>query len=302
MNHFFNGNLHKNKVIFILGATGTGKSRLSIDIATRIPSEIINSDKIQIHKGLDIVANKILESEKQGVRHHLLGTIEPDSDFTASDFCNQAVAAVEEILKLGKVPIIVGGSNSYIESLVEEHFVKFKSIYECCFIWLDVALPVLYSFTSKRVDQMVDAGLVDEVRGMFVHNADYSRGIRRAIGAQELDEYFRDEKEMDETTKKHVLESSIQEIKDNTGKLASRQLEKIKQLRDKLKWKIHHIDATSVFQIRLKEEADDDGCGKEVNDAWMKLVMHPCMDILTDFLKENRKIDESLEALLLLKT
>ncbi|KAL2490711.1 adenylate isopentenyltransferase 5 [Abeliophyllum distichum] len=276
MNHLFNENLHKNKVVFILGATGTGKSRLSIDIATRIPSEIINSDKIQVHKGLDIVANKILESEKRGVRHHLIGTIEPDSDFTAGDFCNQAVAAVEEILKLGKVPIIVGGSNSYIESLVEEHFVKFKSIYECCFIWLDVTLPVLYSFLSKRVDQMVDAGMVNEVRGMFDQNADYSRGIRRAIGAQELDKYFRDEKEMDETTKKHVLESSIQEIKDNSDKLASRQLEKIEQLRDKLKWKMHHIDATRVFQIRLKEE-DGDGRGKEVNDAWMKLVMQPVM-------------------------
>lgn len=165
MNYLLNGNMNmnmnknKNKVVFIIGATGTGKSRLSIDIATRIPSEIINADKIQVHKGLDIITNKISETEKKGVPHHLLGTIEPDSDFTAADFCNQVVAAVEEILRSGKVPIIVGGSNSYIEALVEEHFLKFKSIYDCCFIWLDVSLPVSFSFVYKRVDQMVDAGL-----------------------------------------------------------------------------------------------------------------------------------------------
>ncbi|CAI9787122.1 unnamed protein product [Fraxinus pennsylvanica] len=63
----------------------------------------------------------------------------------------------EWILKSGRVPIIVGGSNSYIEPLVEECFFKFKSKYECCFLWLDVNLPFRFFFVSKRVHQMVYA-------------------------------------------------------------------------------------------------------------------------------------------------
>ncbi|GMP25515.1 hypothetical protein CsSME_00002343 [Camellia sinensis var. sinensis] len=149
----------KNKVVFIMGATGTGKSRLSIDLATNFPAEIINSDKIQMYRGLDIVTNKITNLERQRVPHHLLGEFDPDSDFTARDFCYHALEAIEKIIRSGRIPIIVGGSNSFIEALVEDPDFKFKSQYDCCFIWLDVSLPVLHSFVSKRVDQMVDAGL-----------------------------------------------------------------------------------------------------------------------------------------------
>ncbi|CAI9769187.1 unnamed protein product [Fraxinus pennsylvanica] len=294
--NYFNGNMHKNKIVFIIGATATGKSRLSVDIATRIPSEIINSDKIQVHKGLDIITNKISETGKKGVPHHLLGTIEPDSDFTAADFCNQVVAAVEEILRSGKVPIIVGGSNSYIEALVEEHFVKFKSLYDCCFIWLDVLLPVLFSFVYRRVDQMVDAGLVDEVRGMYVPNADYSKGIRRAIGVPEFDKYFENEKEMDETSKKLVLENVIEKIKKNTCKLVFRQLDKIERLKNELNWNIHRIDATPVFKIYVKEEASN-ARNQGVNDAWMESVVKICFGILTDFFGEDLKVDEVAESI-----
>ncbi|KAK6790581.1 hypothetical protein RDI58_009662 [Solanum bulbocastanum] len=136
-----------------MGATGTGKSRLSIDLAIHFQGEIINSDKMQVYKGLDIITNKITDIEKQGVPHHLL-----DADFTADDFCIQAIICIEKILKSGNIPIIVGGSNSYIEKLVEYPIFMFKSNYDCCFIWIDVAaLPVLNSFVCQRVDQMVHA-------------------------------------------------------------------------------------------------------------------------------------------------
>jgi len=74
MNTFINNNkFNKKKVVFVMGATGTGKSRLSIDLAIHFQGEIINSDKMQVYKGLDIVTNKITHTEKQGVKHHLLG-------------------------------------------------------------------------------------------------------------------------------------------------------------------------------------------------------------------------------------
>ncbi|TMW81997.1 hypothetical protein EJD97_007137 [Solanum chilense] len=73
MNTFINNEeFNKKKVIFIMGAIGTGKSRLSFDLATHFREEIINSDKMQVYKGLEIVTNNITHTEKQGVRHYFL--------------------------------------------------------------------------------------------------------------------------------------------------------------------------------------------------------------------------------------
>ncbi|KAG5610247.1 hypothetical protein H5410_021528 [Solanum commersonii] len=74
MNTFiYNNKFNKKKVVFIMGAAGMGKFRLSIDLATHFRGEIINSDKMQVYTGLEIVTNKITHTEKQGVRHYLFG-------------------------------------------------------------------------------------------------------------------------------------------------------------------------------------------------------------------------------------
>ncbi|PHT44743.1 Adenylate isopentenyltransferase [Capsicum baccatum] len=73
---------NKNKVVFILGATGTGKSRLSVDLATHFSAEIINSDKMQVYKGLDIVTNKITDSEKQGLVDEVREIFSPAADYS----------------------------------------------------------------------------------------------------------------------------------------------------------------------------------------------------------------------------
>ncbi|KAI5675662.1 hypothetical protein M9H77_06612 [Catharanthus roseus] len=101
-------NIKKNKVIIIIGVTKTGKSRLSIDLVTRFPIEIINSDKIQVYKGLDIVNNKGPISERLGMPHHLMGQVEQDVDYSSVDFCRNTIAIIETILKSNRVPIIVG--------------------------------------------------------------------------------------------------------------------------------------------------------------------------------------------------
>ncbi|CAL5323612.1 unnamed protein product [Camellia sinensis] len=268
----------KNKVVFIMGATGTGKSRLSIDLATNFPAEIINSDKIQMYRGLDIVTNKITNLERQRVPHHLLGEFDPDSDFTARDFCYHALEAIEKIIRSGRIPIIVGGSNSFIEALVEDPDFKFKSQYDCCFIWLDVSLPVLHSFVSKRVDQMVDAGIVDEVRKLFIPGADYTRGIRRAIGVPEMDKYFRLKPEIDNETKEMLLGVVIEEIKVNTRILVHTQLTKIRRFRDELGWPLYRIDATCVFEKG----------GDEANHAWEEFVAKPSLAVVNEFLEEKK--------------
>ncbi|KAG5629638.1 hypothetical protein H5410_001355, partial [Solanum commersonii] len=232
MNTFTNNNnkFNKKKVVFIMGATGTGtgKSRLSVDLATHFQGEIINSDKMQVYKGLDIVTNKITHAEKQGVRHYLL------------NFCLNSIVYIETILKTQYVLVIVGGSNSYIEKLVEDPVFMFKYKYDSWFIWIDVEQSVLnrrvdtrvdemvnaeHSILScrvdTRVDEMVNAGLVDEVQQIFIPDADYTKGIRRSIGVTEMASYLREEKNIDGDyeSKKMILQASISSIKRNTPKM-----------------------------------------------------------------------------------
>ncbi|GAB4853928.1 hypothetical protein Ancab_018137 [Ancistrocladus abbreviatus] len=271
----------KKKVIFILGATGTGKSKLSIDIATHIPAEIINSDKIQVYKGLDIVTNKVSQEEQLAVPHHLLGhVIDPQANYTPKDFAQEVFYVMDNILESGRIPIIAGGSNSYVEALVDDPAYGFNDRFESCFIWLDVDGPVLRRYVEKRVDDMVRAGLVEEVKELFDPNADYTKGIRRAIGVPEFDRYFREEHNMDEEEKSRVLNEAIREVKDNTWKLCVKQVGKIQRLRDELGWKLRKIDATSVFEKS----------GSEALREWDEVVVPPSMEIVTEFL--NAPADE----------
>lgn len=272
-NHKLNPRRQKDKVVIVMGATGTGKSKLSIDLATHFPAEIINSDKMQVYEGLDIATNKITREEQRGVPHHLLGFVDPNADFTANEFCNFTCRAVESILGRDRLPIIVGGSNSYVEALIDGYKYNFRSTYDCCFLWVDVSVPVLHSFVSDRVDQMVENGMVEEVRDFFDPNADYARGIRRAIGVPEFDNFFRCGPILDEETRAGLLEEAINQVKDNTCKLACRQLDKIRRFRDK-GWNLHPLNATEVFRKR----------GKEANQAWERLVSGPSAVIVGQFL------------------
>ncbi|XP_021293556.1 adenylate isopentenyltransferase 5, chloroplastic-like [Herrania umbratica] len=268
---------NKTKVIFVMGATATGKSKLSVDLATYFSGEIINSDKIQVYEGLDIITNKITEAEGRSIPHHMIGFVDPNEDFTVDDFCHHALQNIDIVSKKGRLPIIAGGSNSYLETLVEDSKFKFQDNFECCFIWLDVSKSVLYKRVANRVDEMVEAGLVEEVRGTFVPEADYTKGIRRAIGAPEMHDYFMLEKDtnIDDSTKNEKLAHAIEEIKVNTCKLVDSQFQKIQRLREELGWKMHRIDATSVHEK----------CGKDAEDEWMKEVLEKTITIVDEFLK-----------------
>ncbi|KAF3658587.1 putative serine/threonine-protein kinase Nek6-like [Capsicum annuum] len=209
-----------------------------------------------------------------------LDEIDPASDFTSENFCAQANCYIEKIISRGYVPIIIGGSNSYIEKLVEDPTFMFKSNYDSCFIWIDVDVSTLDPFLRKRVDHMVQKGLVDEVRGIFSPDADYSRGIRLSIGVPEMDKYFREENKFgpcEESTKKLLLESAVEEIKVNTCNLVRHQLEKIRRLMDEKMWPLHRIDATNVFKEKEKEGADN---------KWKHDVLKPCLEIMKEFLKQ----------------
>ncbi|KAK7303240.1 hypothetical protein RJT34_14142 [Clitoria ternatea] len=269
----------KEKVVVIMGATGTGKTKLAIDLAKHLePAEIVNSDKMQVYKGLDITTNKVTEQECDGVPHHLLGTIDnPNYNFNANDFCRHATSAIDSIIQRDGLPIIAGGSNSCIDALVNHH-TEFKLKYECCFLWVDVSLPVLHSSLQTRVDRMIEAGQVNEVREFFDPRADYTRGIRRAIGVPEFHDFLKAEaSEADERTKKKLLEAAIARIKINNCTLANRQLQKIHRLYGLWKRSMHRLDATEAFLNRRCE------------DAWHDRVLAKSLIILHKFLYEDKK-------------
>lgn len=113
-----NSDQSKPNIVVIMGATGSGKSRLAIDLSTYFPIEIINADSMQVYQGLDVLTNKVPVHEQKGVPHHLLGTISPDVEFTVKDFRDKAIPLIDDILSRDHLPVIVGGTNYYIQSLV----------------------------------------------------------------------------------------------------------------------------------------------------------------------------------------
>lgn len=260
----------KEKVVVVVGATGTGKSRLSIDLATRFSGEVINSDKIQVYKGLDVIANKVAAGERHGVPHHLLGFVDPDADFTADDYVRHASAAAAAIARRGRLPIVAGGSVSFVKALATNR----AGACEFCFIWVDVAMRVLRSVLSRRVDKMVELGLVEEARGFYAPGGDYGRGIRRAVGVPEMDEFFRNEGAVGGGRRAELLGAAIQEIKANTHKLACRQVEKILMLPEDLGIELLRLDATAVFEAG----------GERAAEEWEKVVLEPSMGALSRFL------------------
>lgn len=110
--------LNKPNLVIIMGPTGSGKSKLAIDLASHFPVEIINADSMQVYRGLDVLTNKVSPPDQKGVPHHLLGTLSPSMEFTAKEFRDSAVPLISEILSRDRIPFIVGGTNYYIQALV----------------------------------------------------------------------------------------------------------------------------------------------------------------------------------------
>ncbi|RMY00688.1 hypothetical protein D0867_11657 [Hortaea werneckii] len=108
-----------NQLIAIIGATGTGKSQLAVELARRYNGEIINGDAMQLYSGLPIITNKITTEEQRGIPHHLLGCIGlQEPAWVVGTFVKRAVKVIEEIRSRGKLPILVGGTHYYTQSLL----------------------------------------------------------------------------------------------------------------------------------------------------------------------------------------
>ena len=110
--------LMKTKILVIVGPTAVGKTSLSIEIAKEMNGEIISGDSMQIYKGLDIGTAKVTPEEMEGIPHYLIDEVEPWDNYTVTIFQKRAKELIEQITAKGKIPIIVGGTGLYIESLL----------------------------------------------------------------------------------------------------------------------------------------------------------------------------------------
>lgn len=111
-------------LIVILGCTGTGKSKLSIEISRQIEGEIISADSMQVYEGLDIVTNKVTKEEQARVKHHLLDFVKPNDIYSVVKFQATALEIISDLHRRKKIPVIVGGTNYYIESLLWDQLIN----------------------------------------------------------------------------------------------------------------------------------------------------------------------------------
>ena len=106
-------------VIVIAGPTASGKTALSIALAHRLNGEVVSADSMQVYRGMDIGTAKPTEAEREGIPHHMLDVADPEENFSVARYVDMASACVDGILARGRVPLVVGGTGLYIDSLLD---------------------------------------------------------------------------------------------------------------------------------------------------------------------------------------
>ena len=286
----------KPKVIVIVGPTASGKTSLSIELAKKINGEIVSCDSMQIYKDMDIGSAKPSKEEMQGIKHYMIDEVIPTQRFSVAEYKKKAELAIEEILKNGKVPIVVGGTGLYANSLIygieysdiefDEKYRKklmeiaqseegLKSLYEEAkridkkamekispndqkrilrileiynatgktkteqeeisrknevkydynVFAINIERTILYERINKRVDMMIEQGLIEEVRKLIEKYPEFPTAMQ-AIGYKEIVQYF---------DGKITKEEAIEKIKQETRRYAKRQITWFKRI-ENIKW------------------------------------------------------------------
>lgn len=283
------------KIIVIVGPTGVGKTKLSIELAKKINAVIINGDSMQVYKSLDIGTAKIKESEKEGIEHYLFDICTPLEDYNIYKYQQDGRYLLDKFIKENRNVIIVGGSGLYLKSLLydykfqeesiqddyhdltNEEILKeikkdhetdihvnnrkrlirelnkikngnniktdiYKKLYDFTIIGLTCPRDKLYEIVDKRVDLMIEEGLVTEVKNLY-NQGIRSKAIETGIGYKELYAYF---------DKQVTLEEAINNIKKNTRHFIKRQYTFFKHQMD-VNWvNVNFQDFKETIQESLK--------------------------------------------------
>lgn len=111
--------MEKPLVVVVLGPTASGKTSLSIEIAEHFGGEIVSADSMQIYENMDIATAKPTADELSRVRHHLIGFVPAGESFSVARYKEKAIGAIDDILSRGKLPVVVGGTGLYIDTLIK---------------------------------------------------------------------------------------------------------------------------------------------------------------------------------------
>lgn len=270
--------MKKNKVIAIVGATASGKTAYSIELAKKVNGEIISADSRLVYKGFDIGTAKPTLEERDGIPHYLIDIVEPEVDYSVGLWAKEAEKCIDEIISRGKVPIIVGGTGLYFRILLENYDlpkvepnydlrreletltfeelqtrlaskdpetaskiekndkkkiiraleivetlnlpmseargVKDSSPYEVEWHGRNFPREELYERINKRVDLMIEAGLIEETKNLLEKHGRIPNLID-TIGYREIIEYL---------DGKLDLKGACDILKQNTRRYAKRQL------------------------------------------------------------------------------
>lgn len=294
------------QVIVIMGPTCSGKTAIGIKLAKKLNGEIISADSRQIYKYLDIGTAKPTEEERAIVKHHLIDFLAPNKDYNVSLFEQDSLKIIDELFRLNKIPIIVGGSGLYIKAVTEGIFEgaetdeklrellkkrmnelgadallnelkiidpesalkmlpsnhkriiralevfyltgntisnlqkEYKRNDEIKFIqfMLNYKRDMLYYRIEKRVDKMIESGLVDEVKKVLSLGFDRSLNALNTVGYKEIFDY------LDGNIN---IEKAIELIKRNTRRYAKRQFTWFNAQKDLIKIDID--DKTEIEEI-----------------------------------------------------
>ncbi len=247
---------HRAPIVAVVGATASGKTGLSLDLAERLDGEIVNTDAMQVYRGMDIGTAKLPAGRRRGIPHHLLDTLSVRDPATVAEFQAWARAEIEEIRGRDRVPVLVGGSALYTRAILDRfefpgtddavrqrledelaevgpaalherlrsvdpeaagrilvengrRIVRALEVVEITGrpftaslpkleyadphtvqIGVDIDRPALDERIERRVDQMFEAGFVEEVERLLAEGLAEGRTAGRAIGYREVAAYL----------------------------------------------------------------------------------------------------------------
>ena len=284
------------KLVCVAGPTGSGKTALGIEIAKEFDGEIISADSMQIYREFNIGTAKPSIEEMQGIPHHLIDIVNPDGEFSVKEFVDMANEKIDDIIKRGKLPIVVGGTGLFISSLIDnvqfsegesdealrqelseiaekkgaeylhsmlkefdydsylrlhpnnvkrviraieiykttgitmtEQIEKSKDIppaFNLFYIGLNTDREIIYDRINKRVDIMMEKGLLNEVKGLVEKGCSLKNKSMQAIGYKELLLYLEGKLELSE---------AVDLIKQESRRYAKRQLTWFRR-DERIKW------------------------------------------------------------------
>ena len=113
------GQVRRKPLVVILGPTAVGKSRVAVEVAKRLDSDILTADSRQVYRGMDVGTDKPPVAARQGIAHHLIDLVEPDEPFNAGLFQRHATQLIEGLHQRRRLPLVVGGTGLYVRILLQ---------------------------------------------------------------------------------------------------------------------------------------------------------------------------------------